>query len=109
MSAAQRALLMSSLPALPTAGLCLRIPPHKLAVVSKLLAEAFKKVSEELPEYEQDALAEWLIQVIETDEREWDALFAASPDILEKLADQALAEYSEGQTDVLDLAKLSKL
>lgn len=76
--------------------------------MSKLLAEAFKKASEELPEHEQDALAEWLIRVIETDEREWDALFAASPDILEKLADQALAEYSEGQTDVLDLAKLSK-
>jgi hypothetical protein len=76
--------------------------------MSKLLAQAFKKVSEELPEYEQDALAEWLIQVIENDEREWDALFAASPNILEKMSEQALAEYSEGRTEILDLAKLSK-
>jgi hypothetical protein len=77
--------------------------------MTELLAKAFKKVSEELPEHEQDAFAEWLLQVIENDEREWDALFAGSADKLEKLADRALTEYSEGRTEILDLAKLSKL
>ena len=77
--------------------------------MTELLAKAFKKVSEELPEYEQDAFAEWLLQLIENDEREWDALFAASADKVEKLADRALAEFSEGRTEILDLAKLSKL
>jgi hypothetical protein len=77
--------------------------------MTELLAKAFKKVSEELPEYEQDAFAEWLLQTIENDEREWDALFARSADKLEKLADKALAEYAEGRTEILDLAKLSKL
>ncbi|HWX29186.1 MAG TPA: hypothetical protein VNZ53_17310 [Steroidobacteraceae bacterium] len=76
--------------------------------MSELLAKVFKKVSEELPECEQDAFAEWLLQLIENDERLWDARFAASADKLEKLADKALAEYAEGRTEVLDLGKLSK-
>jgi hypothetical protein len=74
--------------------------------MTELLAKAFKKVSEELPEHEQDAFAEWLLQVIENDDREWDALFATSADQLEKLADRALAEYFEGRTEVLDLTQL---
>jgi hypothetical protein len=77
--------------------------------MTELLAKAFKKVSEELPEYEQDAFAEWLLKLIEDDERERDALFATSADKLEILADKALAEFSEGRTEILDLAKLSKL
>ena len=77
--------------------------------MTELLAKAFKKVSEELPEYEQDAFAEWLLKLIEDDEREWDALFARSADKLEILADKALAEFFEGRTEILDLAKLSKL
>jgi hypothetical protein len=77
--------------------------------MTKLLAKVFKKVSEELPEYEQDAFAEWLLKLIENDEHQWNALFAASADKLETLADKALKEYAEGRTEVLDLAKLSKL
>ena len=76
--------------------------------MSELLAKVFKKVSEELPECEQDAFAEWLLQIIENDERLWDAQFVASADKLEKLAEKALAEYAEGRTEVLDLAKLPK-
>jgi hypothetical protein len=76
--------------------------------MSELLAKVFKKVSEELPEPEQDAFAEWLLQLIENDERLWDAQFAVSADKLEKLADKALAEYTEGRTEALDLGKFSK-
>jgi hypothetical protein len=72
--------------------------------MSELLAKVFKKVSEELPECEQDAFAEWLLQLMENDERLWDARFAESADKLEKLADRALAEYADGRTEVLDLA-----
>ena len=42
------------------------------------------------------------------DERLWDAQFAASADKLEKLADKAPAESTEGRTEALDLGKLSK-
>jgi hypothetical protein len=76
--------------------------------MSDLLAKAFKKISEELPEHEQDAFARWVLQLIESDDRDWDAQFAASADKLEKLADKALADYAEGRTEILDRAKLSK-
>jgi hypothetical protein len=73
------------------------------------LQKCSKKVSEELPEYEQDAFEQWLLKLIENDERLWDAQFAGSADKLEKLADKALTEYAEGRTEVLDRAKISKL
>jgi len=77
--------------------------------MSELLAKVFKKVSEELPEPEQDAFAEWLLQLIENDERLWDAQFAASADKLETLADRALAERDGGCSETLDTSKLSKI
>jgi hypothetical protein len=76
--------------------------------MSDLLAKAFKKISKELPEHEQDAFAQWVLQLIESDERDWDAQFAASADKLEKLADKALAEYAAGRTETMDRGKLSK-
>jgi hypothetical protein len=76
--------------------------------MSELLAKAFKKASEELPAPEQDALAEWLLELLENDERIWDEQFAASADKLGDLANKALAEYGEGRTGKLDFKKLSK-
>src|SRR5882762_206352 len=37
--------------------------------MTELLEKAFKKISEELPEFEQDAFAQWLLKLIEDDER----------------------------------------
>jgi len=74
--------------------------------MSDRLAAAFKKIAEQLPEYEQDALADRLLKLIESDERDWDALFESSADQLEKLADRALAEHSAGRAEVLDPKKL---
>lgn len=79
-----------------------------LKAMTELLAKAFKKISEELPEFEQDAFAQWLLKLIEDDERQWDAQFGASQDKLETLANKALTEYAEGRTKVLDPTKLSK-
>jgi len=76
--------------------------------MTELLEKAFKKISEELPEFEQDAFAQWLLKLIEDDERQWDAQFAASAEKLETLGNRALTEYAEGRTETLDLAKLSK-
>jgi hypothetical protein len=77
--------------------------------MTELLEKAFKKISEELPEFEQDAFAQWLLKLIEDDERLWDKQFNASAEKLEALAKKALTEYAEGRTEVLDPAKLSKL
>jgi hypothetical protein len=74
--------------------------------MSELLKQAFEKVVSELPECEQDAFAQWLLKLIESDEREWEVQFAGSAAKLEKLADQALAEYLEGCTEILDVSKL---
>lgn len=74
----------------------------------ELLEKAFKKISEVLPEYEQDAFAERLLRLLESDEDQWDAEFGASADKLEILANQALTEYAAGRTEVLDIAKISK-
>ena len=55
--------------------------------MTKLLEEAFRKASE-LPETEQDSLAKWLLEELES-EREWDRLFAKSQDVLDRLAKEA--------------------
>jgi hypothetical protein len=72
--------------------------------MTKLLAEAFRKASE-LPEAEQDSLAKWLLEELQG-EREWDRQFAASQDVLGRLADEALEARRKGQTKSLDIDRL---
>ncbi len=56
--------------------------------MTKLLERAFEKASQ-LPEVEQNALAKWVIEEIES-EGKWEKVFSGSEDILDKLADEAL-------------------
>ena len=72
--------------------------------MTKLLEKAFNKASK-LPEIEQNAIAKWLLGELES-ETKWERLFAESEDILEKLADEALAEHAQGKTKPLDIDKL---
>lgn len=72
--------------------------------MTKLLEKAFKKASQ-LPEVEQNALAKWMIEELET-AKEWDKTFAESENILETLADEALTEHRQGKTKNLDASKL---
>ena len=55
-----------------------------------------------MPEMEQNALARWLIDELMS-EKKWGKAFAESEDILDKLADEALAEHAEGKTKPLDI------
>ena len=68
--------------------------------MTKLLEQAVAK-ARELPEAEQDAIAQIVIDEIES-ERRWDELFAKSPDKLRKLADQAWVEHEAGGSQELD-------
>jgi hypothetical protein len=43
---------------------------------------------------------------IESDERAWDADFAAAPDKLKRLADRAFEDFRAGRTEPLDPEKL---
>jgi hypothetical protein len=68
--------------------------------MTRLLEEAIARVRQ-LPETDQDAIAQIVLDEIES-ERRWDELFIKSPQKLEKLADQAWAEHEKGQSEELD-------
>jgi hypothetical protein len=72
--------------------------------MTKLLERAFKEASK-LPEVEQNALAKWMIEELESDEK-WDTAFAGSEDVLDKLADEALAAHKQGKTNLLNIKDL---
>ena len=64
--------------------------------MTQLLERAFAAASH-LPAPEQDAIAE-----LES-ERRWSEAFAASQDQLAALADEALREFEDGETHLMDL------
>jgi len=72
--------------------------------MTKLLEKAFEEASK-LSELEQNTLARWLIDEIIA-EKKWEKAFAESEDLLEKLANEALAEHAEGKTKPLDINQL---
>jgi uncharacterized protein (DUF885 family) len=74
--------------------------------VTNLLRRAFEKAAAEMPDYEQDEFARWLLDAIEADEKRWDTAFAESSEKLALLAKNALDEFRSGRTDLLDPEKL---
>ena len=68
------------------------------------LEEAFAQAAQ-LPPDEQEALAALLLDEIAS-ERLWDQAFAQSQNQIAKLADEALTEFQEGGTDLLDEEQL---
>ena len=72
--------------------------------MTKLLKKAFEEASR-LPEVEQNTLAKWVPDELRS-ERAWMKAFAESEDVLEKLADEAVAEKRKGKTIPLDLDRL---
>jgi hypothetical protein len=72
--------------------------------MTHLLEEAFAEAAK-LSEDEQDAVARFLLQELES-EREWDKRFAKSQSELDLLAKEALDEHQKGQTRRLNPNKL---
>jgi hypothetical protein len=68
--------------------------------MTKALEEAFRQAAK-LPPPEQDALAQAIRNELRGEE-EWDNLLAQSPDVLGRLADEALEEHRSGRTQPLD-------
>jgi hypothetical protein len=68
--------------------------------MTELLEKAFTEASKH-PMHEQNALAAWVLEELAS-ERRWEEAFAASGDILDQLANEALAEHDAGRTQVLD-------
>jgi len=72
--------------------------------MTDLLEQAFAQASK-LPPQEQDAIADWLLRELES-ENQWDASFAESQDALSKLGSEALVEHRQGNTQQLDPDRL---
>jgi len=68
--------------------------------MSEILQKAFDKASQ-LPPDQQDAVGAWLLAELESEKR-WDDLFSRSPELLEKLAAEAIVEDDAGLTLPLD-------
>ncbi len=54
-----------------------------------------------LPPEEQDRVAQWLLDEL-ADEERWERSFAASQDLLERMADEAVEDERSGRTTELD-------
>jgi hypothetical protein len=72
--------------------------------MTELLEQVISKLKT-LPTNEQDAIATMILDELD-DERHWDESFARSPDLLARLAAEAMAEYHTGKTQELDPEKL---
>jgi len=72
--------------------------------VTNKLRKAFDEASK-LPESEQDSLAQWLLRELDS-ERRWSKAFEDSTDALGDLAQEAIQEYKDGQTEELDPQQL---
>jgi len=69
-----------------------------------LLEKAFKKASQ-LPKVEQNVFAKWILEELKA-EKKWEGMFTDSEDLLDKLADEALADDRQGKTKSLNISKL---
>jgi hypothetical protein len=78
--------------------------------MTELFKKAVEKAAEEFPDYEQDEFGRWLLEAIESDERQWDLMFSdANPAALDKLNElvrKTRERIRKGQTEALDLKKL---
>lgn len=72
--------------------------------MTDLLKRAFDAASR-LPEEEQDAVAEWLLAELASEEG-WDKRFAGTQGALSSLAREALYEHERGETEELNPGSL---
>jgi predicted Rdx family selenoprotein len=69
-------------------------------VMTKLLEQAVARANA-LPESDQNAIAQIVLDELES-ERRWEGLFGRAPDKLQRLADEAWAEHDAGKSHPLE-------
>jgi len=72
--------------------------------MTKQLKKAFKEASA-LSEMEQNAIAKWLLDELQS-ERKWSKAFSASEDVLARLAEEALNDKKKGKVTPLNPSRL---
>jgi hypothetical protein len=68
--------------------------------MTQLLEKAFAEAAKLSPE-EQDAFARWMLEELE-DEQRWQKSFNEAGDVLDRLAEEAIADYRAGKTEALE-------
>lgn len=68
-------------------------------LLDKTIAEITK-----LPPEKQEAFLRWILEELE--DQQWQQSFDQSADLLEQMADEALADFHAGRTEELDPDKL---
>ncbi len=68
--------------------------------MTELLKKAFEEVSR-LQDQEQDAIAQWLLNELDSEHR-WSRAFASSQNELRQLADEAIEEHRRNASRPLD-------
>jgi hypothetical protein len=68
--------------------------------MTKLLEKAYARITQ-LPDAEQDTIATLILEELDSEDQ-WSQQFAASADVLSRLAQKALAEHRAGKTLPLD-------
>lgn len=68
--------------------------------MTELLEQAISKIRTLSPD-QQETLATIILEEIE-EEKQWEQSFTRSPDLLAKLAAEAMTEYRQGKTKELD-------
>lgn len=64
--------------------------------MTELLQQLFHEL-EQLPPDDQNSFAAWMLQELHSEQR-WQELFARSPDLLARLAEEAMTEHLAGKT-----------
>jgi len=72
--------------------------------MTQLLEKALREVAK-LPPSDQDAVAAIVLEELAS-EQKWAELFEKSPDVLARMAEEALAEHRAGKTKPLLLKRL---
>ena len=65
-------------------------------LMTQLMEQVYTRIAQ-MPESEQDSLAALILEELD-DEEQWNRKFAASSDVLSRLAQKALAEHRAGKT-----------
>lgn len=73
---------------------------------SPRMTESLRQALERLPDYEQDRVARYLLDLVAKDEADWESDFSQSKDKLEKLKNEALEAFLAGETRPLNPEKL---
>lgn len=72
----------------------------RIRMMTERLEQAIARLKT-LPTDKQEAIATLILEELEEEQR-WDESFARSPDLLAKLAAEAMTEYRAGKTQELD-------